>query len=124
MKISIREILDPLIVGFNLSQSMNFCGLGLGSFSKSGSRILRGSVARIWLTMRVNYVYVHIGFPRQRRHIAISKPPRRALQVAFVDIERIYPTHLVWGCSLARLVFAAFFFFLRPRRPHWKPANF
>ncbi len=95
---------------------MNFCGLGLGSFSKSGSRILRGSVARIWLTMRVNYVYVHIGFPRQRRHIA--------LQVAFVDIERIYPTHLVWGCSLARLVFAAFFFFLRPRRPHWKPANF
>src|SRR5438874_3755105 len=82
---------------------MNFCGLGLGSFSKSGSRILRGSVARIWLTMRVNYVYVHIGLPRQRRHIAISKPLRRALQVAFVDIERIYPTHLVWGCSLARL---------------------
>src|SRR5438132_10635269 len=81
---------------------MNFCGLGLGSFSKSGSRILRGSVARIWLTMRVNYVYVHIGLPRQRRHIAISKPPRRALQVAFVDIERIYPTHLVWGCSLAK----------------------
>src|SRR5438552_4555572 len=29
-----------------------------------------------------------------------------------------------FGCSLARLVFAAFFFFLRPRRPHWKPANF
>src|SRR5437879_13894878 len=96
---------------------MNFCGLGLGFFSKSGSRILRGSEARIRLTMRVNYVYVHIGLPSQRRHIAISKPPRRALQVAFVDIERIYPTHLVWACSLARLVFAAFFFFLRPRRP-------
>src|SRR5437773_6196505 len=66
-KISIREILDPLIVGFNLSQSMNFCGLGLGSFSKSGSRILRGLVARIWLTMRVNYVYVHIGIPTRGR---------------------------------------------------------
>src|SRR5205809_7469416 len=79
---------------------MNFCGLGLGSFSKSGSRILRGLVARIWLTMRVNYVYVHIVILRQRRHIAISKPPRRALQVAFVDIERSYRTHLVGGVCL------------------------
>ena len=45
------------------------------------------------------------------------------LSLYTVDIQRIYPTHLVWGRSLPRLVFAAFFFFLRPRGAQWKPAG-
>src|SRR6266704_3442128 len=45
------------------------------------------------------------------------------LSLYTVDIQRIYPTHLVWARSLARLVFAAFFFFLPPRGAQWKPAG-
>ncbi len=45
------------------------------------------------------------------------------LSLHSVDIQRIYPRHLVWGRSLVRLVFAAFFFFLRPRGAQWKPAG-
>lgn len=40
-----------------------------------------------------------------------------------LDIRRIYPGHLIWGRSVVRLVFAAFFFCLRPREKHWKPAG-
>lgn len=40
-----------------------------------------------------------------------------------VDIQRIYPAHLVWGRSVVRLVFAAFFFYLRPRGTEWKPTG-
>ena len=36
---------------------------------------------------------------------------------------RIYPGHIVWGRSVVRLVFAAFFFFLRSRRTHCRPAG-
>ncbi len=40
-----------------------------------------------------------------------------------LDVERIYPGHLVWGRSVVRLALAAFFFYLRPREAHWKPAG-
>jgi len=40
-----------------------------------------------------------------------------------LDIQRIYPSHLVWGRSIIRLLFAALFFYLRPRETHWKPAG-
>jgi hypothetical protein len=45
------------------------------------------------------------------------------LSLYTVDIQRIYPAHLVWGRSVARLVFAAFFFYLRPRKAHWEPVG-
>lgn len=45
------------------------------------------------------------------------------LSLFTVDIRGIYPAHLVWGRSLVRLVFAAFFFYLRPRGTQWKPAG-
>ena len=45
------------------------------------------------------------------------------LSLYTVDIQRIYPAHLVWGRSLVRLVFAALFFYLRPRGTQWKPAG-
>jgi hypothetical protein len=40
-----------------------------------------------------------------------------------LDIQRIYPGHLVWGRSAVRLVLAAFFFMLRPRGMPWRPAG-
>jgi hypothetical protein len=40
-----------------------------------------------------------------------------------VDIQRIYPGHLIWGRSVVRLVFAAFFFYLRPREVPSKPVG-
>ena len=40
-----------------------------------------------------------------------------------LDIQRIYPSHLVWSRSVIRLVLAAFFFYLRPREIRWKPAG-
>ena len=45
------------------------------------------------------------------------------LSLRRLDIPRIYPGHLVWGRSVIRLVLAAFFFYLRPREAHWKPAG-
>src|SRR5437867_10491350 len=39
---------------------------------------------------------------------------------SLLDVERIYPGHLVWGRSVVRLALAAFFFYLRPREAHWK----
>jgi hypothetical protein len=45
------------------------------------------------------------------------------LSLYTVDIGRIYPAHLVWGRSVVRLVFAAFFFYLRPRGTEWKPVG-
>ena len=39
-----------------------------------------------------------------------------------LDIRRIYPGHFIWGRSVVRLVFAVFFFYLRPRETPWKPA--
>ena len=40
-----------------------------------------------------------------------------------LDIQRIYPGHLVWGRSLVRLGLAAVLFYLRPRETHWKPSG-
>ena len=40
-----------------------------------------------------------------------------------LDIQRIYPGHLVWGRSVIRLALAAFFFYLRPRGAQWQPAG-
>ena len=45
------------------------------------------------------------------------------LSLFTLDIQRVYPGHLIWGRSAVRLVFAAFFFYLRPRETHWKPAG-
>jgi Na+-driven multidrug efflux pump len=40
-----------------------------------------------------------------------------------LDIQRIYPGHLVWGRSVVRLALAALFFYLRPRGAQWQPAG-
>ena len=40
-----------------------------------------------------------------------------------LDIQRIYPGHLVWGRSVIRLGLATVLFYLRPREAHWKPAG-
>jgi hypothetical protein len=40
-----------------------------------------------------------------------------------LDIERIYPGHLVWGRSVVRLALAALLYFLRPRETGWKPVG-
>ncbi len=40
-----------------------------------------------------------------------------------VDIQRIYPGHLIWGRSAIRLVFAAVFFYLRLREAPSKPVG-
>jgi hypothetical protein len=45
------------------------------------------------------------------------------LSLYSLDIRRVYPGHLVWGRSVVRLVLAAFFYYLRPRQTHWKPAG-
>jgi len=40
-----------------------------------------------------------------------------------LDIQRIYPGHLVWVRSTVRLALAGVLFFLRPRQGQWKPAG-
>ena len=45
------------------------------------------------------------------------------LSLNTLDVQRIYPGHLVWGRSVIRLVLAAFFFYLRPRGARWQPAG-
>ena len=40
-----------------------------------------------------------------------------------LDIERIYPGHLVWGRSVVRLALAVLLYFLRPRETGWKPVG-
>jgi hypothetical protein len=45
------------------------------------------------------------------------------LSLYTVDIQRIYPGHLIWGRSAIRLVFAAVFFYLRPREVPSKPVG-
>lgn len=45
------------------------------------------------------------------------------LSLYTLDIQRIYPGHLIWGRSVVRLVLAAFFFILRPRGVPWRPAG-
>jgi hypothetical protein len=45
------------------------------------------------------------------------------LSLYSLDIRRVYPSHLIWGRSVVRLVLAAFFFYLRPREVPSKPVG-
>ena len=45
------------------------------------------------------------------------------LSLYSLDIRRVYPSHLIWGRSVVRLVVAAFFFYLRPREVPSKPVG-
>ncbi len=40
-----------------------------------------------------------------------------------LDIQSIYPLHLVWARSVIRMALAALIYFLRPQDAHWKPAG-
>jgi len=40
-----------------------------------------------------------------------------------LDIQRIYPGHLIWARSVLRLALAALLCYLRPRETQWKPAG-
>jgi len=41
-----------------------------------------------------------------------------------LDLQKLYPASLIWGRSVVRLVLAALFLFLRPRRRmRWRPAG-
>ena len=53
--------------------------------------------------------------------VILSVTPLLSLHT--LDIRRFYPGHLVWGRSVVRLLLAAFFFYLRPRRNQWKPTG-
>ena len=40
-----------------------------------------------------------------------------------LDIQSIYPVHLVWARSLIRLALATLLYVLRPREARWEPAG-
>jgi hypothetical protein len=40
-----------------------------------------------------------------------------------LDIQSIYPEHLIWARSVIRLALAVLLYYLRPREPQWKPAG-
>jgi hypothetical protein len=40
-----------------------------------------------------------------------------------LDIQTIYPGHLIWARSVLRLALAALLYYLRPRESGWKPAG-
>jgi hypothetical protein len=40
-----------------------------------------------------------------------------------LDIQSIYPGHLIWARSVIRLALAALLYYLRPRETQWKPAG-
>ena len=40
-----------------------------------------------------------------------------------LDIQSIYPGHLIWTRSVIRLALAALLYYLRPREMQWKPAG-
>jgi hypothetical protein len=40
-----------------------------------------------------------------------------------LDIQSIYPGHLIWARSVIRLALAALLYYLRPRESGWKPAG-
>ena len=42
---------------------------------------------------------------------------------SMLDIQSIYPGHLVWARSVIRLALAGVLFCLRPRETQWKPAG-
>jgi hypothetical protein len=39
------------------------------------------------------------------------------------DVGRLYAGHLIWGRSFVRLALAGVLYYLRPRRPGWKPVG-
>lgn len=45
------------------------------------------------------------------------------LSQRMLDIQKIYPGHLIWGRCAVRLALAAVLFYLRPRERHWEPAG-
>jgi hypothetical protein len=40
-----------------------------------------------------------------------------------LDIQSIYPGHLIWARSVIRLALAVLLYYLRPRESGWKPAG-
>jgi len=40
-----------------------------------------------------------------------------------LDIQRIYPGHLIWARSAIRLTLAGLLYYLRPRETHWQPVG-
>lgn len=45
------------------------------------------------------------------------------LSRSMLDIQSIYPGHLIWARSMIRLALAGLLFYLRPRDTQWKPAG-
>ena len=45
------------------------------------------------------------------------------LSLYTLDIQRIYPGHLIWGRSVVRVAIAALLYWLRPRERHWQPVG-
>jgi hypothetical protein len=45
------------------------------------------------------------------------------LSYRMLEVQKIYPGHLVWGRSLIRLALAAVLYFLRPKKTGWKPVG-
>jgi hypothetical protein len=40
-----------------------------------------------------------------------------------LDVQRLYPSYLIWVRSLVRLGLAGVLYYLRPRKTQWKPAG-
>jgi hypothetical protein len=40
-----------------------------------------------------------------------------------LDIQSIYPGHLLWARSVIRPALAALLYYLQPREAQWKPAG-
>jgi len=45
------------------------------------------------------------------------------LSLYTLDIQRIYPGHLIWGRSVVRMAIAALLYSLRPRERRWEPVG-
>ena len=45
------------------------------------------------------------------------------LSLWMLDIQSIYPGHLIWVRSVIRLALAALLYYLRPRERQWKTAG-
>ena len=45
------------------------------------------------------------------------------VSLRMLEIQSIYPGHLVWARSVIRLALAALLYYLRPRETQWKPAG-
>ena len=45
------------------------------------------------------------------------------ISVYTLDVQRLYPSYLIWTRSLGRLVLAGVLYYLRPGEAHWRPAG-